>query len=496
MVETERARVVDLIAGHEDALIDRVLAYAKERRYVKYTSTLREAWRISIQQLSQTITDTFADTDRELELDPDEDYATDPIAQFGILEARRHRERGVSLSMFLGLFKYYRQAYHDLISESDLGGATRQHALHCLSRIFDRIEIGLATGWANLSEARRLADLQSTNRRLTNEKNQYLTIIESLATPILFLDPSLNIVFVNHSANQLFSLSGVPGSFYYRQKAFDLTLPPALRMEVELFQQSSERQAVFEYEHNATERALAFQVYIKRMLDVSDKFSGTAVILNDITALKSAEKALEEREERYRVITESMSDYVYGMRVAADGELITEWVAGAFEAITGFTLDEIRRKRGGYLSLIDTCDANRYPLGQAEENQTRSSTVEYRIRNANGEVVWLRDHVKLLTGRGDQATRILGAVQDITQHKRAEAEIKTLKGILPICANCKKIRDDTGYWQLVEEYIRDHSEAVFSHGLCPDCIGALYSGVARSGCGRDASPRSHGRGRI
>ena len=54
------------------------------------------------------------------------------------------------------------------------------------------------------------------------------------------------------------------------------------------------------------------------------------------------------------------------------------------------------------------------------------------------------------------------------------SEIQTLRGILPICANCKKIRDDKGYWNQIEAYISDHSEAQFSHGICPDCAKELY----------------------
>ena len=53
-------------------------------------------------------------------------------------------------------------------------------------------------------------------------------------------------------------------------------------------------------------------------------------------------------------------------------------------------------------------------------------------------------------------------------------ENKTLKGFLPICATCKKIRDDQGYWNQIESYIKDHSEAEFSHGICPDCAKKLY----------------------
>ena len=53
-------------------------------------------------------------------------------------------------------------------------------------------------------------------------------------------------------------------------------------------------------------------------------------------------------------------------------------------------------------------------------------------------------------------------------------QIKTLKGLLPICAQCKKIRDDEGYWHEVEVYIREHSDADFSHGICPSCLRILY----------------------
>lgn len=58
--------------------------------------------------------------------------------------------------------------------------------------------------------------------------------------------------------------------------------------------------------------------------------------------------------------------------------------------------------------------------------------------------------------------------------EQALVEVKRLQGILPICANCKKIRDDTGYWQQIEAYISDHSEAEFSHGICSDCAKKLY----------------------
>ncbi len=79
-------------------------------------------------------------------------------------------------------------------------------------------------------------------------------------------------------------------------------------------------------------------------------------------------------------------------------------------------------------------------------------------------------------------------VEDITERKKMEterenlinnltdalSEVKTLSGLLPICSNCKNIRDDKGYWKKIESYIRDHSDANFSHSICPECAKLLY----------------------
>jgi len=61
--------------------------------------------------------------------------------------------------------------------------------------------------------------------------------------------------------------------------------------------------------------------------------------------------------------------------------------------------------------------------------------------------------------------------------QQALREVKVLKGLVPICASCKKIRNDQGFWQQLEEYIQQHSEAEFSHGLCTPCIKKHYPGV-------------------
>ncbi|OGU17921.1 MAG: histidine kinase [Geobacteraceae bacterium GWC2_53_11] len=110
-------------------------------------------------------------------------------------------------------------------------------------------------------------------------------------------------------------------------------------------------------------------------------------------------------------------------------------------------------------------------LGQPEE-ESRGLTlgaVDYVTKPINPALVLLRvrNHLELKNQRDalERRTREL---------EKALAEIKLLQGIIPICASCKKIRDDKGYWQQVEVFIMNHSEAEFSHGLCPACAEKLY----------------------
>ena len=69
---------------------------------------------------------------------------------------------------------------------------------------------------------------------------------------------------------------------------------------------------------------------------------------------------------------------------------------------------------------------------------------------------------------GEEKSKVIKELQTALER------VKTLSGMLPICASCKKIRDDRGYWNKIEAYIEKHSEAEFSHGICPECARKLY----------------------
>ena len=150
---------------------------------------------------------------------------------------------------------------------------------------------------------------------------------------------------------------------------------------------------------------------------------------------------------------------------------------------------------------FDTC----LPSGKREEVRFvlqrllrgEVDPVEYwenPVLTRSGEERIIAWHNTLLRDDAGEITGTLSSGEDITERKRAEEErerliaelrsaatqIKTLSGLLPICMSCKKIRDDAGYWKELEEYIRDHTEADFTHGLCPDCGLKHYPEVFRN----------------
>lgn len=119
-------------------------------------------------------------------------------------------------------------------------------------------------------------------------------------------------------------------------------------------------------------------------------------------------------------------------------------------------------------------------------------THEYRGRILEVRTSSVSEESLGIPGR---AARVIFVLRDITERTLMEEErehlvldlqdaltkVKTLSGLLPICAHCKKIRDDQGNWHSVEVFVKEHSEASFSHGICPDCTRELYPRFYKGG---------------
>ncbi len=268
--------------------------YAIKRDYAQYTSTLKEPWRLSISGLSSSLVEAINTKGEDLELNPDEDYASDPAAQFGIAEAKLHRERGINMPMFLGLMKYYHQAYIDLIRDSSFNESDKLKYENLLNRFFNRVEIGFCSTWSTYTENQIIDELQDRSRQMTNEKNKYLTIFESLSMPVFIVNPFGKIESMNHAASRFLNLLATPGENYYGNDRIEpdfIAEFPWLEDIYEDFLQRPETK-VF-YEKSINDPTQYYYISCSRSLDISNKFQGSIFVIEDITNRKEMEKELE-----------------------------------------------------------------------------------------------------------------------------------------------------------------------------------------------------------
>lgn len=284
----------ELFRQNEDWLVERTIEYAKHCEYTKYTSTLREAWRVSISGLTDGIIRGISGKPALAELHPDEEAAGSPIGEFAFAEAIRHRERGVSLSMFLGLMKYYRQSYLDLIAEKVADMDRQGYCQLIVNRCFDRMEIAFCAGWASVGEDKLMRELQATNRKTVNKKNELLTLLESSPNGIILVGRDRSVTYINHVAiTALFGPAG-PGIGEYGAHG-PWVIPDWVLRLLEQFSVTTDAVATFDAVPDPA-GDIFYRVAMKRMLDVSGKFEGIVIVMTDVTELMAATRKLSESE--------------------------------------------------------------------------------------------------------------------------------------------------------------------------------------------------------
>ncbi len=201
----------------------------------------------------------------------------------------------------------------------------------------------------------------------------------------------------------------------------------------------------------------------------------------DITRRKETEDALKQSEKRYRDLVDQSLGYICVHDMEGFMSMVNPASAHALnydpEELTGRKISDVlaapyRKRFQFYLDAI--------------REQKSYSGLMHVVDRQNNRKIWMFNN-RMYEDENHQPYVLCNA-QDITEleNNRKERErlikelqsaiheVRTLSGLLPICAACKKIRDDKGYWNQLETYITDHSEAEFTHGICPDCRKKLY----------------------
>jgi PAS domain S-box-containing protein len=228
---------------------------------------------------------------------------------------------------------------------------------------------------------------------------------------------------------------------------------------------------------------------------------------NDALTIEIAEHHMIE--ERLRQFSRAVEQSPCSI-IITDMKGNIEYVNPKFTELTGYSVAEVRGQNPRLLK-----SGAQPPEFYQKLWNTLAGGCEWRgefhNRKKNGDLYWEFASISPIRDAAGQPTHYLALKEDITQRKEIEAEqerlivelreaiakVKTLSGMLPICASCKKIRDDRGYWNTVEAYVQQHSAATFTHGICPDCARRLYPEAymdAYAASETPSSPSTHDNG--
>lgn len=210
---------------------------------------------------------------------------------------------------------------------------------------------------------------------------------------------------------------------------------------------------------------------------------------------QSLEKKELDRRQAVEKIKQSEEKLKEAHRIARLGDWELDLIHNTLRWSNGvYELFEINPAEFGasyeaFLNAVHPDD--RESVNQAYTESVKTGTpyeITHRLRMVDGRIKWVNEICRTEYDPKGHPLKSFGIVQDITDLKQAEEEreklieelqqalsdVKVLSGMLPICASCKKIRDDKGYWNRLEAYIGKHTNAQFSHGICPECARKLY----------------------
>lgn len=193
------------------------------------------------------------------------------------------------------------------------------------------------------------------------------------------------------------------------------------------------------------------------------------------------DRMLSESEEKYRTLVEKANEaivIVQDRKFVFVNKRMLNLMETTYDKLINLPVHEILHPDDRAMVLEN------YEHRLKGEEMLRG--YDFRLLSFSGNVTWVTISASRI--KWDERPATLSLLTDITDRKNLEKEresiinelqkalsdVKALSGLLPICSNCKKIRDDKGYWNQIEVYISEHSEADFSHSLCPDCVNKLY----------------------
>jgi PAS domain S-box-containing protein len=200
---------------------------------------------------------------------------------------------------------------------------------------------------------------------------------------------------------------------------------------------------------------------------------------------------LEEMEEAKRKMTTLVGN-LPGMAYRCENDQgcwVMRYISPGVKRLTGYSPEEFLSNEGKVFGDLIHPDDAASVVEEVESSilEDRRYKMEYRLQHRDGTYRWVWEQGSVIK-EGEEAGLLEGFICGIDEEKKlrlekqqameelqkAMSELKQLQGIIPVCSNCHQVRNDAGGWEMMEIYIRNHTSADFSHGICPACLTKLY----------------------
>ncbi|MGI9498702.1 MAG: ATP-binding protein [Geminicoccaceae bacterium] len=351
----------DVFRKQRDVLVDRAIQVAKDFGYAQYTTTIRAAWIEAIDSVTECLSN-YLDDDAAVGDIPEGTFDYQRDRRFTTMRsvAKRHRAIGITLQLYLGLFKHFRMLYQDVFDQAcereglAAGPGITSAARRTLQGFFDAAELSISADWAEDTEDDRLMELQARARSITLEKDRYFSVFESLRDPAFLLDRRRRLLNANQAAAELFVGEADAGEIVYLKSMRGRKTPLA---DVLAKAARADEDGDGSVWLDTRDGPMCFDLRERAIHDALENTRlGYVVILHDVTTHRLA---TEEAERARRAMSTFLATMSHEIRTPLHG------VLGAAELLR----DADRTHHGAYLDAIET--AGRHLL------QTLNKVLDY-----------------------------------------------------------------------------------------------------------------------
>lgn len=404
-------RFLEVLRARESWMAQRVREYALAHGYARYTAAQIEAWHASIGGINASLAAAIQLHGGVPALSADEHPEGDTVCAFAIEEARRHRSRGVTLALYLGLLRYYHATYRDAAEDEPVDRQLRQCWLQWLDAFFARMDIAVCGEWTSLMVPQAVSELQATAHSLANEKNRYRNVIESVPTPVLLLDEAGSVENWNIAAAELLRL---PASGEGAERRASATTAYQASLG------NVEGPAMVMFATPDGERIYATER--RPLRDAGRRLSGAVVVLHDQTHNVRLARAVRESEIRFRAFADTAQDAIIVMNHSGTVQF---WNRGA-ELLFGWTAPEVL---GRPVHQVLASPVHCASFAHAHDNWRRTGTgpmlgrmTELPAVHRDGRALHVELSITSIQNAGEWSA--IGIVRDVTERKAAEERLR------------------------------------------------------------------------